>query len=206
MIKYLKIPIILLIAVFLCAGSAIACPFSSTGIVNMNYNNSWDELTQSGTALFQLYIDEDWPQVNYVSLEFENDIFDQDKIDTSDFTIQNPAGWSTSISDGSNGYKFAISNAGIYANSANAPIEILFNYNLLSTDRYNQISGVDSNGVWAWDEDQAWAVTYIIANTGTFDISAGSTAIPTPEPATMLLLGCGFLGLAGFGRRKLSKR
>jgi len=33
----------------------------------------------------------------------------------------------------------------------------------------------------------------------------GDTGTPIPEPATMLLLGCGLIGLAGFARKKFKK-
>ena len=55
-----------------------------------------------------------------------------------------------------------------------------------------------------------WVITANSSTAGSppqtsYSFSAGSTANPVPEPATLLLLGCGLVGLAGFARKKFKK-
>ncbi len=46
---------------------------------------------------------------------------------------------------------------------------------------------------------------FIIIATVFANGEGGYNSIPVPEPASLLLLGIGMVGLAGFGRKKLKK-
>ncbi len=204
--------------VVLCAGNVMAIPFGSRGVVDRNYNNSWNAATGTGTAKFSFFITDESAviadtgsgvNVNHFSMNFDTDIFTG--LSTSDITVVNPStGWTPTRTFTGGQYTFAWSwGFGNPVNMANAPLELLVDYTLRDVAAYSNVSGTDSIGNWDWDEGQAWGLGYSLNQFPTmadhnFHSSGGSTA-PVPEPGTIALLGIGLAGLVGVGMRKRAK-
>ena len=215
--RFLLFGVLLATWLFISAQSAMALGIDITAKVNPNWNNSWNEPELMGTALYTIKV---LPDSTYgadsFEVAFEGNIFDTTKLEME---LLSPSGWIfDSYVLGDNTYCYADSpTAGYWGNpgepilvNPGGSISFLMKYTLLSEDRYDQARDQDLG--WAWDNGIPWAQGVTALNTSTTmpsrlgeDIhpSGGTVTMHAPEPATMLLLGSGLIGLGWVGRRKV---
>lgn len=129
-------------------------------------------------------------KMDYLSLEFENDVF----TNVFNFTFVNPTNWMDLQLTSSGSSIYEITNAG---DTIGVGEYLQFT---VDVTMYNT-AFTDSS---LWDEGQVWGQSWLSGDTlGGGD--GGSTS-PVPEPSTILLVGTGLLGMIAFGRKRFNKK
>ena len=218
--RYVIFIAILATWLFIGTQTAMALGIDISATVNPNWDNSWNETKLTGTALYTISVDPASEYgASYFEVAFEKDVF----ASIEEVTVLSPSGWLLDSFDSffdtdSNFYEFVYNTTTIL--NKGESVSFLVKYELLSAERYNQSSEFDPNSglsIWEWSEGGPWQQSVIAKNylAGQIveiplppfsDYPSGSISTAhAPEPATMLLLGSGLIGLGWFGRKKTKK-
>ena len=212
--RFILFGVLLATWMFISAQSAMALGIDISATVNPNWDNSWSEDALTGTALYTIGVDPASEYgANVFGVTFEDDIFASiGNVTYGTAGLISPLNWTLNYYANPNGvfkYEVALGGSDLLLPGESPPVSFWVDYALRSSDRYNQVSGIE----WAWNEGGPWEQAVSASNTidtlpfwlGGGNPSGGTSTTHAPEPATMLLLGSGLIGLGWFGRRRTKK-
>lgn len=203
--------ILLAILLFISAQSVMAFGIDISATVNSNWNDSWSESNLTGTALYTISVDPASQYgANVFSVTFEDDIFASiGNVTNGTAGLISPDSWLLNYYENPNGvfkYELALGGTDLLLPNESPFVSFWINYTLHSADQYNRGSGIG----WAWNEGGHWQQAVCAINTqetldcwlGGGNPGGGTSTVANPEPATMLLLGSGLIGLGWIARKK----